>query len=57
MAALLYNSCLDKSRKDFMDTDLAASEGLDRDTLRRLSRRSDARGALQGTPPPRERES
>jgi fatty acid desaturase len=30
-----------------MDTDLPASEGLDRDTLRRLSRRSDARGFAQ----------
>jgi fatty acid desaturase len=30
-----------------METDLASSEGLDRDTLRRLSRRSNARGFLQ----------
>jgi hypothetical protein len=30
-----------------MDIDLAAAEGLDRGTLRRLARRSDARGFLQ----------
>ena len=30
-----------------MDTDLTASQGIDRETLRRLSRRSNARGFAQ----------